>query len=387
MKIVWLSHSAGIGGAELCIAEAAKGLAVRGHEVHVIVPRRGELIPLLEAGGASISVTPIPVWVHSVSRRAEFARSLARLIWHTFNQIRAYPGLFAVVSRARPDVIITNTITTGAGAAVARQIGVPHVWYIHELGFAHHGIAFDYGPFFSYRFISCLSSAVIVPTLTVLEEYRRHLPLDKLHRVRCAAVNEAPGTNVSPERESIGLIVVGQLTTGKRQEDAIRALAVLRSRGINASLTLVGGDPVGHGECLRRLVRDLGLETSVDMPGFTSTPRDYLARADVLLSCSSDEAFGRVVIEAMKAGTPVVGAASGATGEQIQDGWNGLLYRCGDAEDLADKIALLDADRELLAEMGRNGQAWATETFTIDNYARDLLDVLNAVVDRNTRGA
>jgi glycosyltransferase involved in cell wall biosynthesis len=47
------------------------------------------------------------------------------------------------------------------------------------------------------------------------------------------------------------------------------------------------------------------------------------------------EGFGRVTVEAMKVGRPVVGANGGGTVELIRDGWNGLFYRLGDAVDLA----------------------------------------------------
>lgn len=386
MKIAMLSHSPDLGGAELCLVEAARGLQARGHRVHVFVPRCGELVSLLQEADVAVSIVPEPWWLHSTSPRRHPAVAFARLVWHTFLQVWAYPRLVLCLRTVRPDVVVSNTVTIAAGAAAAKTLGLPHAWYIHELGFQHHALAFDYGSAFSYRLMSCLSDVVIVCSQTVLREYAHHVPSDKLRLIYAAVECGGMPTPGRPSEASLNLLLIGQLRPEKRQEDAVRALRILHGRGITASLTLLGGDPVGHGDHLRALALELDVGAFVHMPGFTNTPHEYLSRADVLLSCSAAEAFGRSVVEAMKTGKSVVGAASGATAEIIRDGRNGLLYRYGDAEDLADKIAVLDRDRDLMVEMGRNGQAWATKTFTMDNFTRDLLGVLSAVVDRNTRG-
>jgi glycosyltransferase involved in cell wall biosynthesis len=91
--------------------------------------------------------------------------------------------------------------------------------------------------------------------------------------------------------------------------------------------------------------------------------------------CSRGEPFGRVTVEAMKQGVPVVGAASGGTTEIIQDGVTGLLYRLGDAEDLAAKVEILHRDRELLGRMGEEARRWADSTFSLKKYTADLLRV------------
>jgi glycosyltransferase involved in cell wall biosynthesis len=82
----------------------------------------------------------------------------------------------------------------------------------------------------------------------------------------------------------------------------------------------------------------------------------------------------------MKLGRPVVGAASGATPELIRDGWNGLLYRPGDAADLAAKLEGLGHDRARLQSLDRNAQAWSRETFSLGRHIPDLLAALTECV-------
>jgi glycosyltransferase involved in cell wall biosynthesis len=133
------------------------------------------------------------------------------------------------------------------------------------------------------------------------------------------------------------------------------------------------GRPEGI-EAARVARRRGGVEERLELVGFSDDPGQELVAADVALTCSRLEAFGRATVEAMKLGRPVVAAASGGTLELVRDGWNGLLYAPGDAEALAERIERLHRDRDLLRELGENARAWAGETFTRGRYAAGLLE-------------
>jgi glycosyltransferase involved in cell wall biosynthesis len=166
---------------------------------------------------------------------------------------------------------------------------------------------------------------------------------------------------------------------GKRQEDAVRAVSLLTQRGLDVQLTLLGGAIPDYGIFLRELVETLGLEKRVEFVAFTPEPFAHVASADLALMCSRAEAFGRVTVEAMKCGTPVVGANSAGTAELIQDGRTGFLYRPGDVGDLAAKVETLYRDRDLLETMGRNAGEWSRETFSLGKYTSSLLSVFAEV--------
>lgn len=385
MRIVWLSHTAGLGGAELSFVEAAKALVARGHEIHAIVPCHGKLIPLLEGINVSVSVVALPWWMHYTVPTRDPVRAFYRQVERSVCQVVDYSPLVRHVASRGADVVVTNTVTIPTGALAANQLGIPHVWYIHEFGFEDHRLKFDYGSPLSYTFMSRLSDAVIVNSQAVYAKYQRHLPSTKLHLVYYAVECHEGAPTPILGRGPLKLILVGQLHAGKKQEDAIRALALLRARGAEVVLTLLGGDAIGYGSYLRALASHLGVEDEVSIPGFNASPSLEIAASDVLLMCSESEAFGRVTVEAMKGGKPVIATTSGATPELVRDGSNGLLYMAGDVADLAKKIAILDANRDLLIEMGRRGKAWATETFTMSNYARDLLAVLEPLAAKRVR--
>jgi glycosyltransferase involved in cell wall biosynthesis len=126
---------------------------------------------------------------------------------------------------------------------------------------------------------------------------------------------------------------VGRLTLQKDFPTLIKAFARVRER-LQARLIILGeGEDRAE---LEQLVRDLGLQSDVYMPGFVANPYPYLARADVFVLSSGWEGLPTTLIEALALGTPVVSTdCPGASREILVDGEFGELVPIGDAPAMA----------------------------------------------------
>ena len=99
------------------------------------------------------------------------------------------------------------------------------------------------------------------------------------------------------------IVTAGRLETAKGQWHLIRSFANLRERQ-NAKLVLLGGGSLEV--YLKELARDLGISEDVYFAGFQENLYAYFAQSDVFVLSSLFEGFGKVIIEAMAAGVPVV---------------------------------------------------------------------------------
>jgi glycosyltransferase involved in cell wall biosynthesis len=154
----------------------------------------------------------------------------------------------------------------------------------------------------------------------------------------------------------------------------------LARRGFDVHLTLLGREDPEYGTYIRNLASELQVENITEFMPFTAEPFPLVTAADVALMCSKAEAFGRVTVEAMKLGKAVIGANSGGTSDIIQDGWNGLLYRPGDPEDLAKKLEILYKNRDLLRKLGKTGKEWASQKFNLNSYTSSLMKIFSEAV-------
>lgn len=379
LTVLWLSHSARLGGAELALAEGVTALARLGHAVHVVLPEEGPLRERL-ADAASIAVVHSNRWV---SR--ERPSLIARVRQLAFNLRVAAPRLASLAAEWKADVLLTSTLNMPSGAFAARRASLPHVWYIHEYGDADHGHAFHWRRRPTLAALSILSARVLVNSEALQRHYARSIPVAKIRIVPYAV--EIPETLApsAPEDARFRLVLVGAKSPGKGQADAVRAVAQLAARGLDIALDLVGGGDPAYETELRRLVADLGIEDRVRFVPFETEPLKWVARADVALMCSRAEAFGRVTVEAMKLGKPVIGARSGATPEHVRDGENGLLYTCGRPDELAQGVERLYRDRALARTMGERARRWAVERFTIERFGRGLEQALREASEARRR--
>lgn len=375
MKVVLVSHSGEIGGgAELVLLELVTGLIARGVAVNVLLPGAGVLADRLEAAGASPWSVRYEWWAALRRSRADARRRTGR-------NLLAAVSMLPLLRRLDPDVVVTNTLTIPSAAVAAKALRIPHVWYLHEFGEKDHGLTFDLGLRSSVRLVNGLSARVIVNSRAIYDEFSRHIPSTKLRIAYCGVDVPDGLTRVSPAPERpFRLVLVGLKAPSKGQEDAIRAVGLLRERARDVRLTLVGHSSPDYAPRLARLARDVRADDVVDFVDFTEDRYRYFQQAHVALMCSRSEAFGRVTVEAMKLGLPVIGADRGATRELIRDEGTGLLYAHGDPSGLAERIDRLYRDRALRERLGRNAQEWARATFSVARHTADVMDVLAEVI-------
>jgi glycosyltransferase involved in cell wall biosynthesis len=146
------------------------------------------------------------------------------------------------------------------------------------------------------------------------------------------------GLGIPPERLVVGMI--SKLWEGKGHDILFLAWKeLLESLTTPPPLLLVVGE--GYLEsALRKQVAKLGLESSVIFTGFHSNVAEVTAATDVTVLPSLFEGMGRVVLEGMAAGKPVIASNVGGIPDLIRHGENGLLVQPGSPHAL--KVALLE---------------------------------------------
>jgi glycosyltransferase involved in cell wall biosynthesis len=151
------------------------------------------------------------------------------------------------------------------------------------------------------------------------------------------------------------LIFVGRLVSDKGVDILLKALAMVRERGLHPVLTIVGDGP--EREPLEKLVLELRLKEQVTFSG-TQSQREVadLLRQHAILVVPSviDEGFGIVALEGIAAGCAVIGSNGGGLPEAI--GPCGVTFPNGDAVALAEKIQELLTNRATLTELLANAR-------------------------------
>ncbi len=174
------------------------------------------------------------------------------------------------------------------------------------------------------------------------------------------------------------VVVAGRLTSQKRFDLAIAAIAALKDQGLRVNLVILGE---GHLEAdLRAQANGRGLADQVFFLGQVEYPCAYMSRAQAFLLSSDYEGFGRVVIEALAVGCPVVATDCPAgPAEILRGGRWGILVPPGDSQAMAQGLAQVLQNPQLAQTLCRAGPQRALDfdqTRVIPAYAAFLRENL-----------
>ena len=180
-----------------------------------------------------------------------------------------------------------------------------------------------------------------------------------------------------PVEEAADIVYAGVLIPRKGVHHLLNAFARLGHP--SAQLHLVGhAENTDYADSLKQQAQSLGISDRVQFCGAVTQSElaDFFAGARVMVLPSLSEGLGRVVVEAMLLGTPVIGSRVGGIPDMIQDGKNGLLVAPGNEAALT--AALQQIYRADVKTMGAAAREFAQEFFSPQKYVegyRELFEL------------
>lgn len=376
-RILFVDHvSKVLGGAEVNLLELLALTAAREHwDIHVACAPDSPLDQALNGMG--------------LARHAHgFASSLneLRVVGRRLNLMAKFRGwlelrqatlrLNRCVAEVRPSVLLscTNKDHFVAGR-VARSAGLPSVWWVNDV------LSAD---FFSWpvRKVFVRQANRFATRLVPVSDFgrtallREGVPRDRYRR--SSEGNLRTELGISRDTPLMGL--VGRITPWKGQDLLVKIAAEWIRRNRRGCFVIIGrafNEDAPFEASVRESIAQLGLSERVRFASFRSDIASTLSEFDVLLHCSiKPEPFGRVIIEAMAVGTPVLAARAGGVPEIVRTEAEGALAEPGNVSEYVHQLAAL-LDDPALRERRVNSARQAVETrFTLKRVFADFESLL-----------
>ena len=335
-------------------------------------------------------MTPLYWWNHKI-RVPAWKRPLSELkqLWRTGWKRRSTAQVVEFARRHDVDLIHSNTILTVEGGFACRQLGIPHVWHVRELVGPGHPWRFPIeGPAFG-RFLQSQAAKVIANSQATAAAIQPWLPPGLLDVVP----NGIDLSRFVPRRHEatsrpLVVAMVGNLTTRWKNHLLFVRAAGLVDPALPIEWRIYGHDPShggqpGQDEYVDQLlaeVRRAGLADRFRLAGFHADPAEIMAQVDLLVHSAESESFGRVIVEGMAAGLPVVGVAAGGVGEIVRHEETGLLAAPGAADEMARYITTLVRDPDLRNRYGAAGCRRAHECYSLQACAEGVIRAYRAAL-------
>lgn len=360
-KIVYLDHAEALGGAEFSLLDLLRTLDRSRFEPTLACPPG----PLAErARGLGVAVADL-----ALEKLKD--RNPVRSITHL---LRGQGVLSTLVREGGFQIAHANTLRTAMVAASAgRRLPARFAWHVRDYVM----------PTWARSTILRRCHVAIAPSRFIARS------LGASPKVRVVPNGIEMGSPPDPERAAafrahVGLPreapvigCLGRIRPWKGQRYFIDVAARLAARLPDARFLIVGAtlfpdrgrDYVAE---LKELADSLGVADRVVFTGQTDEPLAALAAMDLLVHCSEDEPFGRVLIEAMASRRPVVAFRSGAVPEIVEDGSTGLLVDFADTTGMAEAIFDLLRNRTRAEAYGEAGRQRVADSFTVAASTRAI---------------
>jgi glycosyltransferase involved in cell wall biosynthesis len=202
---------------------------------------------------------------------------------------------------------------------------------------------------------------------------------DKLAVVRCGVDEIFAGAEIAPPVEAPELSCVARLSGQKGLPLLIEAAALVKQRGIDFHLTLVGDGEMRHE--IEAMIAARGLADNVTITGYLDAAgvRNAITHSRAMVLPSFAEGLPVVIMEALALSTPVIVTAIAGTPELV-DANCGWLIPAGSVERLADAMTeALAASPEKLRAMGAIGRARVLDQHDAGRNARQIATLMGAL--------
>lgn len=179
------------------------------------------------------------------------------------------------------------------------------------------------------------------------------------------------------------LVCVGMLRPDKGQDHLIRALGLLKRKGIAVTAVLAGSataESAAYEDGLKQLAEEEGV--AVRFLGYRDDVSELMQMGDAVVIPSLTEAQPRVAVQAFATGRPVVASAVGGVPEIVKDGETGWLVPAAEPRALADALARVVEHPEEAARVAEGARRLAEQAMRFDHRMAETLATYETAIAR-----
>jgi glycosyltransferase involved in cell wall biosynthesis len=342
----------------------------------VLLSQHGEICDFLDQHEIKYYVSHFYWWVNA-------DKGIFQKLLNYRKQIRNWlrvPKLLKLIENENIDLVYSNSVTINIGVFLSHKLQCPHIWHLRETLQAYD-FKYSLPTNIVKRIFDKGANRYIVISDFLFKSYANLLAPERVKRIYNGLTLEIENRKSNNFDDYLNIAIVGIICEQKNQLDAFKTLTILKTRDVNnIKLHLVGGYKEDYLQQVNTYIDENRLQDKVIIHGHQTNVSDILKDMNIGLVCARDEAFGRVTIEYMLHGMPVIASKSGANEELVQNGENGLLYTLYHAEELADKIEYFIKNPVQLETMGAYAQKYAKLNFSSEKNTADVYAVIEELL-------
>ncbi len=397
MKILYVQPGSGIGGSKISLANMLK-FADTDQRSYIVLshPPNDLYETIISDYVEKIHYIDLPTW--QKYKRNSLIEKVRAPFSHFYRLLSLFPAgirLSKIITREKIDIIHTNNSITAVGAVAAHLSRTPHIWHIRESIGARSRYPLILGDYISSLIYKNFSDALIFNS-----QFCRNF----FDRMSCNGVIVRNGIDITIFSNINGrgdvmrkklfssdhypvIAMIGNINSSlKKHSIFLEASAKIMQDFQKCNFAVFGGNSdlnlTPYTKQLKIKAVSLGIEGKVVWVDFVDDIPAMMNSIDILIHPATEEGSGRVVMEAMAAGKPVIGVKSGGVQELIQDGVTGYLVEPDNSTEMAEKALYLLKNPEQQENIGRHAREYAVAHFSNETMMQEITKIYKKILTR-----
>ena len=373
MKVVLVNTNSDIeSGASRSLVILAKHLKNYCEKVLVVLPKKGSVEKLLQENDVAYAIIrhSNTLWFKECEEK--------KIKWKIKDLLRYLTNIIAklrmfILFRTY-DVVHINALTTGIAAEVAEYMNKVCIWHFREFMEEDLGIEFR-NKRKAIKLIEAADCRIAI-SQEVKNKYIKLIkkPINVIYNGVQEEQYYLERNRAILQNDQISILIPGRISKYKGQKVLLQALQYLTDKiELKYILKVVGSGDEDYTNELKEYSENNFL--NVEFVGYKKEMKAYYESADIVCICSRNEAFGRVVVEAMMAECLVIGANAGGIKEIIQNEKNGLLFEPENHIELANCLKNIIQNRQLGRKYAQQGQKDAIQLYSSKTNAKNVFNL------------
>ena len=328
-------------------------------------------------------------------------QSLSSILKTALNLITVYK-IIRKIRQWDIDIIHTSTALTMQGALSAKLTNTPHIWHIRE-NIGSKGLFKFWFPdhilikIFNYLSDYITPESYYAGQLFFKNQYDKNKLIVTYDGVDCSQYDNPnlgnslrQKLNINDNKNLLVGMVANLSATMKRHDIFIKVASLLSKKYPETIFVIFGSEPTQkkslyndgyiYANSLKVMVKNLDMGSQFIWGGFQQNIPELMSALDILIHPCEVEGFGRIAIEAMAAGKPVIGPTSGGVSETVKQEVTGILVSPGSVNEFSKATEKLIVDSELRKRLGSNGRIRAEKEFSLNNHVYKLTELYDNIM-------
>lgn len=380
MNIVFISHEISdttLLGSSLSLDNMINSIRQYCDNIYIVTPNKGKAFNYFSAKGYCCIAVPFKkATISTKNIYRNILVYLPKLVVYLLCNLYCLIRLQIFFCNKNISIVHSNSSVIDFGYYLSKVIHAQHVWHIREF----QDLDFSMKPFFGWNYLHHLikKSAYSISITEPIAKHHKLLGLKNNIILNDAVRKRTEVFNLWPKKKFF--LFCGHICKAKGADLAIKAFSQFceSTNDVKDYRLILCGH---YSECFKKELLSINnqINNRIEFLGYQLDVSIYYKEATAFLMCSDNEGLGRVTIEAMFYGCPIIGRNSGGTRFLLSDGKNGFPFNS--IEECVKAMKTVVSDELLTREKVATAQAFAINAFSEEVYGKKIVGIYHNILE------